>query len=228
MRIKICLIEPQPIVRAGIRVLLETRTGFQIVAEGGEPATVDRLINEVDADIVLLEIEFETGFSGVKVIERITTSTSARVVVLTGTSDPYLCREAILRGARGLVLKSMTVERLYEAVVKVHAGEMWLEPELATNIIMMSPGRAKGAGSLVHLLTARERELVAFVEKGLSNKEISHSMCISESTVRNHLTQVFRKMGISSRLELIISRYERKPAEGSIAVRSEARGARGA
>jgi len=224
MRIKICLIEPQPIVRAGIRVLLEMRTGFHIVAEGGEPATVERLINEIDADIVLLETEFKTGFSGVKLIERITTSSTARVVVLTGTSDPYLCREAILRGARGLVLKSMTVERLYEAIVKVHAGEMWLEPELATNIITMSPSRAKGSGSLAHLLTTRERELVTFVEKGLSNKEIARSLCISESTVRNHLTQVFRKMGVSSRLELIISKYERKPGEGSIAARSEARG----
>jgi len=128
--------------------------------------------------------------------------------------DPEAHREAVRRGAMGLVLKEHAAETLLEAIAKVGAGEVWLEPSMVARVLgeltrpqtaqqPISPEAAK-----IATLTAREREVITLVGEGLRNQHIAERLYISEATVRHHLTAIFAKLGVADRFELAIYAYQ--------------------
>jgi DNA-binding NarL/FixJ family response regulator len=129
-----------------------------------------------------------------------------RTIVLAGEIDRTHLLAAVHLGVRGLVLKDVTTEILFEAAMCVLAGRYWLEQSLVTDLLetvrpLIQSSTARG-GAFAYGLTARERQVVALVAGGASNKEIARACSVSEQTVKHHLTRIFDKVGASSRVEL--------------------------
>jgi DNA-binding NarL/FixJ family response regulator len=134
----------------------------------------------------------------------------ARVLVVTGARAPELHRQAIRLGAKGLIFKEDTSDTLLQAIEKVHAGEVWLDPAMITGLLdELSPNNKHKdpEEAKIASLSPREREVIALIGEGLRNKEIGKRLFISETTVRHHLTSIFNKLSVSERLELVIYAY---------------------
>jgi DNA-binding NarL/FixJ family response regulator len=132
--------------------------------------------------------------------------------VLTASEDEQDYVEAVRRGARGIVLKAAASDRLLEGIRKVHRGEMWIDQRVAADVMKaMSEPRPVTRAERAQL-TAREQEIVSLVAQGFRNKEIADKLSISEQTVKNHLHNIFDKLGVSDRLELALYAIHHKIA----------------
>jgi two-component system, NarL family, nitrate/nitrite response regulator NarL len=210
--IRLLLIEDHVMVRSALCILLDKRPNFRVVGEAGAPSEALALAAREQSDVILLDLNLD-GSSGLDLLpELLATAPAARVLILTGVSDPALHRQAVSRGAMGLVLKGKNIEILLQAIEKVHRGEVWLDPALVAEVLN-DPTRTKGGqqstpeAAQIATLTAREREVITLVGEGLRNKQIAQRLCISETTVRHHLTSIFSKLAVTERLELLIYAY---------------------
>jgi DNA-binding NarL/FixJ family response regulator len=206
--IRILLIEDHAVVRAGLRLLIQSRPGLAVVGEAANHAAALALAAREPPDIIVLDLDLgaESGLDLLPGLRAV--ACQARVLVLTGVRDTQGHRLAIRRGARGLVLKEQAPEVLLKAITKVHAGEVWLERSLLSSVldeIALGETRpANAEAARIASLTEREREVIALVGEGLKNKQIGHRLSITETTVGHHLTSVFAKLGVESRLEMVI------------------------
>jgi DNA-binding NarL/FixJ family response regulator len=195
----------------GLRLLIESWPGLVVVGEAADCAGALELAARECPDIILLDLSLgaERGLDLLPAL--MTTATSARVLILTGIREAEAHRQAIRQGAMGLVLKEQAPAVLLKAIEKVHAGEVWLDRTMLASVLgELVSGRAKPANTKatrVATLTEREREVIALIGKGLKNKQIGERMAITETTVRHHLTSIFAKLEVESRLELVIFAY---------------------
>ena len=206
--IHVLLIEDHAVVRAGLRLLLESRPGLVVVGEAANHADALALATREQPDVILLDLALGAE-NGLDLLPRLLTAAGrARVLILTGVVDVEDHRQAIRRGAMGLVLKEQAPEVLLKAIEKVHAGEVWLDRAMLARVLgEMVSGAAKPANveaTQIATLTEREREVIALVGEGLKNKQIGDRLSITETTVRHHLTSIFTKLGVESRLEMVI------------------------
>ena len=210
--IRVLIVDDHGIVRAGLRMLLESRPGIQVVAEATRCTEALNAAARELPDIIVLDLDLgaESGLDCLPGL--LAAAATARVVVLTGVRDSALHRQAIRLGAMGLVLKEKAVDELLQAIEKVHAGEVWLESTMVASVLgemtrtrtlpAVDPETAK-----LTSLTEREREVVTLVGQGLRNRQIAERLYISETTVRHHLTAIFAKLAVHDRLELVIYAY---------------------
>ena len=127
------------------------------------------------------------------------------MVVLTAAEDDRDVVRAVRLGARGVVLKESAIDLLVKSIYRVHAGEIWLDSHMTAEVInTFSASSKSGASSEKSLLSDREMEVVQFVAQGFQNKGIGKELFISEKTVKNHLHNIFDKLGVSDRLELVL------------------------
>jgi DNA-binding NarL/FixJ family response regulator len=205
--IRVMLVEDHAVVRAGLRLLIESGAGV-VVGEAATHAEALALAAREQPDIILLDLALgpENGLDLLP--ELLSVASRARVLILTGLSDVDEYREAIRRGATGLVLKEQAPDVLLKAIEKVHAGEVWLDRAMLASVLgELVSGRAKpvkAKATRIATLTERERDVIALIGKGLKNKQIGERLGITETTVRHHLTSIFDKLGVDSRLELVI------------------------
>ena len=216
--IRIVVIDDHVIVRAGLRMLIDNHKGMIVVGEAGTRIDALAITAQEQPDIILLDLDIG-GESGLDFLrELLGSATQARVLVLTGVRDPEAHRRAVHLGAMGLVFKDKAAEVLIKAIEKVHAGEVWLDRSLTASVLSeksqadqtrMPDPEAGKIGSL----TTREREIVGLVCEGLKNKQIGDRLFISEATVRNHLTSILGKLGLSDRFELALYSYRQHLAK---------------
>jgi two-component system, NarL family, nitrate/nitrite response regulator NarL len=210
--IRVVIVDDHVVVRTGLRMLIESQPGIIVVGEAGNGAEALAVVGRTQPDIIVLDLDLG-GESGLDYFPGLRTAAStARVLVLTGVRDPELHRRAVRLGSMGLVRKEEAAEVLLQAIKKVHAGEVWLEPAMIASVLgemtgtrasqLLDPEAAKIAS-----LTEREREVVTLMGQGLRNKQIAERLGISETTVRHHLTSIFAKLGVTDRLELVIYIY---------------------
>lgn len=218
--IRVLLIDDHAVVRMGLRMLLESQPGFIISGEAANRAEALAQATATPPDIILLDLDLG-GDNGIDMMPALRTiAPDARVILLTGLRDAEQHRRAVRMGATGLVLKDQAFAVLLTAITKVAAGEAWLDPTMVASVLTeMARARAIGQpdpeAAKLALLTARERAVIALIGEGLPNKQISLRMSISETTVRHHLTSIFDKLGVTSRLELVIYAYRHGLAEPS-------------
>ncbi len=206
--IRVLLVDDHAIVRSGLRMLIESRPGLCVVGEaanGGDALTVAA---REQPDLILLDFDLGPD-NGLDVLPRLLAATQARVILLTGMRDPDIHLRAVRLGAMGVVLKEEAADVLVKAIDKVHRGEVWLDPTLTARALAGMTGTARApepAPEAVRIaeLTEREREVIALLAEGLQNKEVSQRLHITENTVRRHLVAIFDKLGVESRLELVI------------------------
>jgi two-component system nitrate/nitrite response regulator NarL len=210
--IRVLLVDDHAVVRAGLRMIIQSRTGMAIVGEAGNRDEALALAASERPDIILLDLDLG-GDSGMTLITDMTAAASeARVIILTGVRDPEVHRQAVLLGAMGIVRKEKAAEVLISAIERVHAGEAWLDPSLMAGVLSDMTRSSKGRKSdpeaeKIATLTNREREVIALVGEGIKSKEIANRLFISETTVRHHLTSIFGKLGVADRVELLIYAY---------------------
>ena len=200
-QIRIAILDSQPILRDGLRQLLEQEQSFQVVAGAGNDDEAMEVVHQQRPDLVLLEVADGRGFSLLEQMQD--ASPKIKTIVLTAAEEKCTIVRAMKRGASGIVFKSMSTDRLIEAIHKVHDGGVWLDARCQAAVMgeFRSPGRTVPIGDP---LTRREHEVVDLVAKGYRNSDIAAALFITRHTVRGHLHRVFRKLNVSDRIQIAL------------------------
>lgn len=169
-------------------------------------------------DIVLLDLDLG-GDSGLDLLPELLDVTAAGVIVLTGSRDAETLTRAATLGARGIVAKDEPAEVLVRAIDRVHEGELWLERAAMTRMLDRMKGQQGNAAAEVDALTAKERQIVAAIveRRGANSKDVAAGLFISDHTLRNHLTTIYRKLDVRNRLELVMYALEHGLAKADAA-----------
>ena len=215
--IRIVIADDHPIFREGLKCLLGTQEDFQLLAEVGNGDEVLDTIEKLQPDILLLDLRMP-GTHGLMILERLqaTKISSTKVIVLTASEDKNEFVQAMKLGTSGIVLKQSPTDLLLKSIRKVYAGEIWLDSNTTAAVIRqfatgdeeapVDSNRVRGRSPL----SQREREIVSLVAQGFKNKQMAEKMFISEQTVKNHLHNIFYKLGVSDRLELALYAIHKK------------------
>ncbi|HEX9721524.1 MAG TPA: response regulator transcription factor [Ramlibacter sp.] len=197
----------QPLVSWGLERLVQTaHPRLEVVGVAATTAESLPLLERKSADVVVLDLDGEESSDSVAELQ---TRTRAKILVLTGSPDVVMLDRAVLAGVRGVVRKREPPATLLKAIEKVHEGELWIDRG-ATSRIFMEMARQKAAEkndpdkSKISTLTMRERQTIMALasDAAAPGKVIAGRLCISEHTLRNHLTSIYSKLGLSNRLDL--------------------------
>ena len=207
--IRIVIADDHPIVRDGLKKLLALEDDFDVVGEAGDGREVLERVQELEPDVLLLDLRMPNldGLSALQALQQ--SNKSTRVIVLTASEDKNEFVQAMKLGCSGIVLKQTAPDLIVKSIRKVNSGEIWLDSHTTAAVMRQfsSPAElaaAGGKGRERSPLSQREREIVALVAQGYKNKEMAEKMFISEQTVKNHLHNIFDKLGVSDRLELAL------------------------
>lgn len=215
-QIRIVLVD-DAIVRAGLRLLIERGQGFAVVGEAGNRDESVAVVALEQPDIILLELDLG-GHSSLEFFTELSSAAKgARVLVLTAVNDPEMHRRAVLLGSAGVVLKRQASEALLIAIERVHKGEVWLDQATITGLLSAADKTGDKDAARIATLTKREREVILLIGEGLRNRQIADRLFVSETTVRHHLTSIFSKLGVSSRLDLVVYVYRHGFAASPVA-----------
>ena len=207
--IRIVIADDHPIFRDGLRKLLVLEEDFRVVAEARDGKEVLEVLDEYQPDILLLDLKMP-GLDGLTALQKLQNArTKTKVIVLTASEDKNQFVQAMKFGTCGIVLKQTATDLLIKSIRKVHAGEIWLDSHTTAAVMRQfsSPMETMPLGTRDRdrsPLSQREREIVVLVAQGFKNKEMAEKMFISEQTVKNHLHNIFDKLGVSDRLELAL------------------------
>jgi two-component system, NarL family, nitrate/nitrite response regulator NarL len=216
--IRVVIADDHPIVRDGLCKLLEGEPGFEVVGRAADGQEALALVVKRKPDVLLLDLAMPrmAGFDVLRELQA--QGIHVRPVVLTAALEQGRTLEALKLGARGIVLKEAATELLFKAIRCVMRGEFWIGREGVHSLIAAltqpetrpAPERSPSPASRI---TPRERDIVAAIVAGLSNKEIAQRYSLSEQTVKHHLSNVFDKLGVSTRLELALLAVEQRLVE---------------
>jgi DNA-binding NarL/FixJ family response regulator len=214
-KIRIVVADDHPIFRDGLCKLLALEEDFEVVAQAQDGRQVLEVLQQSEPDILLLDLKMP-GLDGLATLQRLQAARNkTRVIVLTASDDKNEFVQAMKLGTSGIVLKQTATELLIKSIRKVHAGEIWLDSHTTAAVIrtFVAAEEAPAPQGIPQPasrererspLSQREREIVALVAQGFKNKEMAEKMFISEQTVKNHLHNIFDKLGVSDRLELAL------------------------
>lgn len=201
MTIRLLVVDDHPVVREGLRSMLSD-TAITVVGDAGTAAEAIRLAADVAPDVVLLDLGLP-DLDGLSAVARLTQARAqAAVLVLTMHDDPALVRGAVQAGARGYVLKGVGRQELLAAIQAVHHGEAVLDPLLLRTLTVAEPDAAPTPGQ--EPLTAVERDVLALIAGGLTNREIAARMRWSLATAKKYVQRVLVKLEVSDRTQAAV------------------------
>jgi DNA-binding NarL/FixJ family response regulator len=203
-RLRVVLVDDHPVVRAGLRALLEGQPDLAVVGEADSAAEAERVVEAARPDVVLMDLALGDGPGGA----RATAALRARaqppqVLVLTTYQTEADVLAALESGARGFLLKDAPPEELFRAVRHVADGQMVLAPSVAARL-------AARASAPAPVLSPREVEILGLLVEGLSNRDMARRLFLSEATVKSHLSHVYAKLGVDSRTAAIAHALEHR------------------
>lgn len=215
--IRVLLADDHLIFRDGVRKLLESINDFRIVGEASNGVECVAMLWNLKPDILLLDLRMPEK-SGLNVLEETNFAVlPTRVIVLTAAEDDRDVIRAMQLGARGVVLKQSVSDLLLKSIRKVYEGEIWLDNRIKADVInAFKQSVESGRPRERPLLSDREKEIVQLVAQGFRNREIGEKLSISEQTVKNHLHNIFDKVGVSDRLELVLYAIRRSLVDKTI------------
>ncbi len=211
--IRIVVADCHPLFTLGVRSLFAAHPSIQIVGEAEDGEHTLKLLEATRPDVLLLDLGL-TRVSGLEVLNRLAAlKLRTRTIILSATVDRAEIRTAVLRGAQGVMLKSMATEMLVKCIHQVMKGEYWIPRDAVGELIeaLRDPARGDDASGLSH----RERDIVNAVIRGASNKDIAWQLGLGEQTVKNHLRRIFAKLHVSNRVELAVYAMEHQIAESA-------------
>jgi DNA-binding NarL/FixJ family response regulator len=210
--VRVLLVDDQAMFREGLRTLFSVQSDLEVVGEAGTGEEAVALVARLKPDVVLMDLRMPV-LDGVAATRRITEQyPQCRVIVLTTFDDSEMVFEGLRAGAVGYLLKDASSEKLFEAVRAAARGESFLSPSVAAKVVSefarLSRRTAAGSEALIEPLTDRELEVLRLVGTGATNKQIGRALMIAEGTVKNHLTSVYGKLGVSDRTQAALKARE--------------------
>ena len=205
--VKILIADDHPVVRVGLRNMLQADARVKVVAEAQDGLEAITMVRTLRPDILLLDLAMPK-MPGLETLRELTNENGpTRTIVLTGLIDKRQILEALQLGARGVVLKDAIADHLSACIRAVMQGQYWLEGRPVQNLVQVLHDLAAQTAKPPRKtfgLTARELEVITLITEGSTNKHIAQSFHISEETVNRHLTNIFNKLGVGNRLELAL------------------------
>ncbi|WP_404953195.1 response regulator [Streptomyces sp. 147326] len=220
--VRVLLVDDQPLVRSGLRVLIADTADLEVVGEAGTGAEAVRLAAELRPDVVVMDIRMP-GMDGIEATRLITERSGGnggaggtegvRILVLTTFDEDDHVYGALRAGASGFAVKDMALEEILSAIRVVAAGDALIAPGVTRRLIAdfvrrPGPPAAEPALRSVAGITEREREVLTLVGRGRSNGEIAEELFISAATAKSHVSRLFTKLGARDRVQLVITAYE--------------------
>jgi DNA-binding NarL/FixJ family response regulator len=209
VQISVLIADDHPVVRQGLRVLLSVQGDIAVVGEAGDGRTAVDLATALAPAVILLDLKLP-GLDGLEVLAELRDrGLPARVLVLTSAADPAAVTLAMRAGAAGFLYKDVDPDALVRAVRSVNDGNTLLAPEAAGLLVRAGAGRdaVRGLGAL----TGREREVLAQIAEGRSNREIARLLRVSEKTVKTHVSSVLAKLGVADRTQAALYAVRHAP-----------------
>lgn len=214
--IRIMIVGDYLIFRNGLKLLLEIEKRIKVVGEAADLSEASKLISKVKPEILLIESneidsnDFEPFLS--------TQAGSIPIIVLAKSKDIAKIQRYMLLGVSGLLSKEQTAEVLYKAIKQVSEGDVWFDRRLMGEMIRQLVSEKKSIPEKIYfyncaVLTTREQEVLTLICQGMKNKAIADTLFIAETTVRHHLTSIFEKLNVNSRLELVVYAFKEKLVE---------------
>jgi DNA-binding NarL/FixJ family response regulator len=206
--VRILIADDHPIFREGLRKLLEGEQGFRVIGEATNGEEAVKMAHQLRPDLLLLDL-FMPSLPGVEVLRELGAMPhQVPTIVLTAAVDKDQIVEAFRLGARGIIMKHSATDLLFKGIRCVLDGHYWIGhegvSELVRALLEFLPRHGEAADNGGYHLTAREKQVVALIVAGYTNKDIAKKFGISEHTVKHHLTNIFDKLGVSNRLELVL------------------------
>jgi DNA-binding NarL/FixJ family response regulator len=208
-KITVLIADDHTVVRQGLRVLLDLADDIEVVGEAADGTEVAELATALAPDVILLDLKLP-GLDGLAVLADLADrAVRSRVLVLTSVTDAASVMVAMRAGAAGFLYKDVDPDALMRAVRSVHDGHTVLAAE-AARVLLRTPHRS-GAVAGLDALTAREREVLAQIAEGRSNRQIARLLQMSEKTVKTHVSSVLAKLGVADRTQAALYAVRNSP-----------------
>jgi DNA-binding NarL/FixJ family response regulator len=196
--IRILLAEDQTLMRQGLKTILDLEPGFRVVGEAGDGAAAVTLALQLRPDIILMDVQMP-GLNGVEATAAICkTWPEARIIILTTFDRDDYVFTGVRAGAVGYLLKDQPAPKLLDTIRAVHAGDAFIQPEIASRALRATLHPTDG---LVEPLSDRERDVLVMLAQGIANKEIANKLHIAEGTVKNHVSNILGKLQAQNRTQ---------------------------
>ena len=208
--ISVCLVDDQTLVRQGIRSLLELSDEIRVVAEAADGAQAVEIVPQAKPDVVLLDMRMP-GMSGLDVLNALAAKNQLpATIILTTFDDDQLVLAGLKAGARGYLLKDVSLDQLVDAVKTVASGGSLVAPVVTQRLLSGLERMQNDFTSLDRPdpLTERETEILRLMAGGYSNKEIANSLGVAEGTVKNHVSNILSKLGVRDRTRAVLKAFE--------------------
>jgi DNA-binding NarL/FixJ family response regulator len=193
--IRVLIVDDHPVVRQGLRTFLDLQPDITVVGEAGDGDTAIAEADRLQPDVVLLDLKMPDSDGVSALVGLRSRGNPAKVLVITSFADPATVLPAIRAGAAGYVYKDVDPPALAAAIRSVHAGHVLLHPDVARLLTPVAADRTRP------VLTAREREVLAEIARGRSNREIARTLNVSEKTVKTHVSAILAKLGVQDRTQ---------------------------
>ncbi|MDB2356005.1 response regulator transcription factor [Pseudoalteromonas sp.] len=213
MKIKVMIVDDQMLVRSGIKSLLMLSEAVDVVAEASDGEQAIWLIQEKQPDVVLMDIRMP-AMSGIDTLQALNQTVLDKpqppVIMLTTFNDHELVVSALQAGAKGYLLKDVSLETLVDAIECVHKGETLIQPAISERVVKQLSASDSQFESIVELpeFNAKELEILRFMAAGCSNREISAVVYKSEGTVKNYVSTILAKLGVRDRTRAVLKAIE--------------------
>ncbi len=211
-QIRVLLVDDQTLVRQGVRSLLELSDNIRVVAEAADGRQAIEMIPKIEPDVVLMDMRMPV-MSGLDALQHLAASGQMRpTIILTTFDDDQLVLAGLQAGARGYLLKDVSLEQLVDAIETVARGGSLVQPAMSQRLLSGLESMHNEFASLDRPdpLTERETEILRLMAGGYSNKEIANSLGVAEGTVKNHVSNILSKLGVRDRTRAVLKAFELK------------------
>ena len=208
--IRVLLVDDQTLVRKGVKSLLALAPSIEVIGEASDGQQAIEIIPEIKPDVVLMDMRMPIK-SGLEAVQELALSGNLPpTIILTTFDDDELVLAGIKAGAKGYLLKDVSLEQLVEAIEVVAKGGSLVQPALTQRLLSGLEGLNNNFVSLERPdpLTERETEILRLMAGGFSNKEIANSLHVAEGTIKNHVSNILSKLGVRDRVQAVVAAYE--------------------
>ncbi|HYN94337.1 MAG TPA: response regulator transcription factor [Pilimelia sp.] len=217
--IRVALVDDQELVRSGLRMVLDAQPHIEVVGEAPNGRAAVDLVRGTAIDVVVMDVRMPVLDGVAATREIMALPGPPRVLVLTTFDTDEHAFAALRAGAAGFLLKDVPTSELITAIAAVHNGDAVVAPSTTRRLLdrfvpHLPAGAGEPAAAVLHALTAREREVLRLVARGLSNAEISAELFVGEGTVKTHVSRILAKLGLRDRVQAVVLAYETGLARG--------------
>jgi DNA-binding NarL/FixJ family response regulator len=209
--ISVTIVDDHPIVRAGMRAVLDTATDIEVLGEGACGAEALSLVDQLAPDVLVLDLNLP-DINGLDITQQLSKKAlSTAILILTAHDEPEMVFSLLENGAIGYVLKDEALETLPGAVRAAARGESWLSPTVASQVVQRAVQREAVPAAEAEIsspaespLSPREMEILKLISQGLDNTAIAETLMVTKRTVQNHISNIYGKLGVTSRTEAML------------------------